>query len=134
MLRVFAEKSRSRSGYHQLRRMFMVVDNTCKELDFKIVSREKVKPLYSRGDAEEITIEAPENGYILQLMFVLGMKKKVKGEILVFDANGELLGRAVYRKLKVRLVDYLSPSLIDIIKCAFTKLKLPVKKYAIIRK
>ena len=133
VIKVYTEKSKSRRGLHQRRRLYFVIDSECRELNFKIMRRVSIKPLYAKGEAEEHQISIPEGSYVIQLDFRMNPKGKVVGDVLVYDRKGQCLGRAVYRKLKVRLVEGQSTEVINLIRCVFRKLKLPVKKYAVIK-
>ena len=132
-IKVFTEKSKSRTGLHQRRRLYFVINRECEEMNFKVVRRSGTKPLYVKGKAEEHQIVISNDSYVIQLDFRMNPRGRVVGDIMVYDSNGRCLGRAVYRKLKVRLVEGESTELINLIRCVFRKLKLPVKKYAVIK-
>ncbi len=130
---VIDEKSRSRSGLHHRRILFIVLSTECNELKYEVIGATEVKPTYAIGYARKIKIKVPDNAIVLQLDFRKNIKGHVLGDIVIYDAHGRRLGRAVYRKLKVRLIEYVAPNLLDVIKCVFHKLKLPVKRYGIPR-
>lgn len=136
MVKVFVERSRSRSGIHACRKFYEVLDVGCGRLSVQPKSVRSVKPLYSRGEAYEHEIIIPSGYFVIQAYFVRGLRSRVKGELLVFDSKGNLLCRAVYRKLKVRLISCSDDAdkYLKIIKCVITPLKIPVKKYAILGK
>ncbi len=133
IVKVFTEKSKSRKGLHQRRRLYFVIDSECREVDFKVVRRTSIKPLYAKGEAEEHQITIPRGSYVVQLDFRMNPKGRVVGDVLVYDSEGRCLGRAVYRKLKVRLVEGQSTEVINLIRRVFRRLRLPVKKYAVIK-
>jgi len=130
---VIDEKSRSRSGLHHRRVLFKVLSTKCEELKYVVVSAAEVKPTYAIGYAKKVKIRVPDDAIIMQLDFRKNIKGHILGDILIYDAYGRKLGRAVYRKLKVRLVEYIAPNLLELIKCVFHKLKLPVKRYGVIK-
>ncbi len=134
MVIVIEEKSISRRKLHRRRRLFLVTDLKCRELNYRVKSVTEIKPTYARGYAKEVNIDVDEGSLILQLDFRVNPKGIIKGDILIYDHQGNMLGRAVYRKLKVRLIEFVNPALIDVIKCIFRKLKLPVKRYGVIGK
>ncbi|MCD6278814.1 MAG: hypothetical protein J7J11_03935 [Desulfurococcales archaeon] len=133
IVRVFTEKSKSRTGLHQRRRLYFIINYDCDEVDFKVVRKSSAKSLYARGKAEEHQVEIPAGSYVVQLDFRMNPRGRVVGDVEVYDSAGHLVGRAVYRKLKVRLVEGESTEVINLIRCVFRKLKLPVKKYAVIK-
>jgi len=132
IIRVFTEKSKSRRGLHQRRRLYFVVNKACEELKFSITHKNTSKTMYAKGEAEEHYIIIPKDGYAVQLDFRVNPRGVIVGEVLIYNHEGVRIGRAVYRKLKVRLIE--GPSeVVEIIKCVFRKLKLPVKRYAVIK-
>ncbi len=133
-MELLVERSKSRTGMHQRRALYFVTDASCREVKARVISERPVKPLYSKGEAKLIEIRIPENAVAIQLDFRRNWRGKVVGEFTLFDSRGNILGRGVYRKLKVRLVEATSESILELVKCVFRKLKLLVKRYAIIRK
>ncbi len=113
--------------------MYRVLDKDCNQLEFKVVEKVPTKPTYVEGTSEIHKILLPDNAYVVYMDFILNLRKHIKGEILVYGPDGELLCRSVYRKLKVRVLDVDDPLLMNLIKCVFKDLKLPVKKYGSIR-
>ncbi len=111
----------------------MVVDGKCNKLEVVPKNSKAIKPVYVKGEAFEHEVEVPKDYFAVQLKFVRCLRGRVKGEILVFDSNGRLLCRAVYRKLKVRALGCRGMGLLNIIACVCSELKIPVKKYALIR-
>jgi len=134
MVKVYEERSKSRSGIHMLRKTYLVVDMNCSKLSVAPTSRRSIKTSYSKGEAFEDEIKIPKGYFAVQMVFVRGLKGRVKGEIIIYDSDGNKICRAVYRKLKVRVLECEYPSqLLNIIKCVASLLKIPVKRYAIIR-
>jgi len=131
---VLEENTRSKTGKHRRRVLFYVLRGECEELKYDIVKREKVKGLYAVGDAFKETIRIPEDAIIVVLDVRLNSRGYVKGEIKVIDSKGIVLGEAVYRKLKVRFKYLVGKEVVDFVKCVFRKLRLPVKKYAILKR
>lgn len=129
---VLEENTRSRTGKHRRRVLFYVLKEKCEELKYSVVRKEKVKGLYAIGNAFKETIKIPEDAVVVVLDIRLNNRGHVKGEIKVIDSKGVVLGEAVYRKLKVRFKYLAGKDVVDFVKCVFRKLRLPVKKYAII--
>jgi len=132
-VRVIDEKSRSKSGLHHRRILFMVLTQECRNVDYEVIEVKSLKPTYAKGYAKELKIKVPNYAFVIQLDFRKNIKGHVLGDVYIYDYEGNLLGKAVYRKLKVRLVRYVSKELIELIKCIFRLLKLPVKRYAILQ-
>jgi len=102
-------------------------------VSYEIVDKISVKPTYSVGSAEVHRVLVPEDSFVIQASFTLNIKKRVSGEVLIFDSNGKLLCRAVYRKLKVRVTQGGDPLTTKLLKCLFDSLKLIVKRYTILQ-
>ena len=132
-VKVVDEKSKSKSGLHHRRRLFFVINSSCKELRYEVKEVREEKATYAKGYLKILTINTPDNAIIIQLDFRRNPRGIIKGDIYIFDCKGNKLGRAVYRKLKVRLIEYSTASVLELLKCVFRKLKLPVKKYGIIK-
>jgi len=47
IVRVFTEKSKSRTGLHQRRRLYFIINYDCDEVDFKVVRKSSAKSLYA---------------------------------------------------------------------------------------
>lgn len=134
MLKLHVERSKSGSGKHAFRSFYVVVDEKCNKLEVIPKSSEKVKPLYVIGEAFEHNVEIPKGYFAVQLKFIKCLRGRVKGEILVFNHSGALLCRAVYRKLKIRVLSCSDRALINVLTCICSQLKIPVKRYAILKK
>jgi len=132
VVRVYEERSRSRSGLHRRRRLYFILDGSCRRVDAEVIDRRSINALYSKGEAWEILIKV-DTGFIVQLDFVRNPRGIIKGNISILNKYGVVIAKGVYRKFKVRLTYAISKSLIDIIKCVFRELKLPVKRYAVIK-
>jgi len=96
------EKSKSRSGKHAVRYIALIVDSKGSIRVPKPSRREPTKPTYSKGSAETLYVNLSEGEYAVQVRLVKNLKGHVKGWIEVYDSNGRLVYRAVYRKLKLR--------------------------------
>jgi len=131
-INVLEENTRSRTGKHRRRVLFYVLKGKCEELKYSVVRKERIKGLYAVGDAFKETIKIPEDAVVVVLDVRLNNRGHVKGEVKVIDSKGVILGEAVYRKLKVRFKYLAGKDVVDFVKCVFRKLRLPVKKYAII--
>ncbi|MEM1983533.1 MAG: hypothetical protein QXZ63_07755 [Sulfolobales archaeon] len=134
MIRLYVERSKSSSGKHMFRSFYIVINRSCNKLDIKPRASRSVKPLYVKGEAFEHEVDVPNEYLAVQLKFVRGLGGRVKGEILVFNSSGSVICRAVYRKLKVRALGCVDKSIINILTCVCSQLKIPVKKYAIIKR
>uniref|UniRef100_A0A7J3ZIM1 Uncharacterized protein n=1 Tax=Fervidicoccus fontis TaxID=683846 RepID=A0A7J3ZIM1_9CREN len=70
------------------------------------VRERRVRGLYKKGDAKEVLVEVPAvpgtETVAVQVFFTRNLRKRVSGEILVYDGEGRLVLKCVYRKLKVR--------------------------------
>ena len=132
VVNVLEENTRSRTGKHKRRVLFYVLRGKCEELKYDVVRKERVKGLYVVGEAFRESIRIPEDAVVVVLDVRLNSRGHVKGEVKVIDSKGEVLGEAVYRKLKVRFKYLIGEEVIDFVRCVFRKLRLPVKKYAVI--
>ncbi len=124
------EKSSSRSGRHAVYYNVFIVDKRCVIKQPKLVKQRRVKPIYRKGEALEAKAKLPENPdeVLVKVRFVKNLMGKVKGEIEVYNSEGELVLKTVYRKLKVRRSRG-DPEYRWAIECLMDKLKLPVKRY-----
>ncbi len=127
------ESSSSRTGKHKWRSLFFVLKRNCSEAGYKILNERRVKGRYCRGSAIIKELEIPDDAFVVKLDFCLNLRRRLKGRIIVTDSNDEVLGEAVYRKLKIRFKYLVSSEIIELVKCVFHKLKLPVKRYAVIK-
>jgi len=132
-LQLKVERSKSRSGLHRRTSTYQVLDKDCNQLDFRVVEKVSTKPTYVEGISEIHKILLPDNAYVVYMDFILNLRKHIKGEVLIYGSDGRLLCRSVYRKLKVRVLDVDNPLLMNLIKCVFKSLKLPVKRYGVVR-
>ncbi|MCX8184206.1 MAG: hypothetical protein RMI56_04925 [Sulfolobales archaeon] len=133
--KVRTERSTSRRGLHVRIATYLAVGKDCSRITTRILDKIPVKPTYSKGEAYDVLIEIPPDGFLITLDMRRNPRKRVRGDILVYDSAGAILLRAVYRKLKVRLVECrLNQKLAyDIVKCVVDLLKLPVKRYGVSR-
>ena len=132
-VKVCVESSKSRSGLHKRRVLYLVSSQNCSFKKVEILKKVKARPIYADGTAECHYVLMPKESYLVLLDFRMNPRSIIKGDIRVMDEEGALMGRAVYRKLKVRVVRAVSSKVLDLIKCAFRKLKLPVKRYGILQ-
>ncbi len=132
-LELKVERSRSKSNLHKRTTLYLVLNKDCERVSYEIVDKISVKPTYSVGSAEVHRVLVPEDSFVIQASFTLNIKKRVSGELLIFDSNGKLLCRAVYRKLKVRVTQGGDPLMMKLLKCLFDSLKLIVKRYTILQ-
>lgn len=131
-LELRVEKSRSRSNLHKRTSLYVVMSKNCDKIDYTVVERVSVRPAYAVGNAELHKVVIPEDSFAVQATFTLNPRNRVNGEILVLDPDGKQLSRAVYRKLKVRVVEGGDPITLKLLKCLFDSLKLLVKRYSVI--
>ena len=121
------EKSKSRSGKHAVRDIALVVRSDGTVVEAKPRAQYPVKPVYSKGEAYLVHVDIGENEYAVQVHLVRNLRGHVKGYIEVYNSDGTLLYRAVYRKLKLRYSkgdDRYS----WIVEAVASYLKLPVKR------
>lgn len=132
MIKLYVERSKSSSGKHMFRSFYVIIDSSCRKLEVTSKDLRSVKPVYVDGEAFEHHVEVPKGYFAVQLRFVRGLRGRVKGEVLVFNSDGTMVCRAVYRKLKIRVLTCSERVAVDLIKCICSQLKIPVKRYAII--
>ena len=132
LIDILEENTRSRTGKHKRRILFYVLRGKCEEVKYDVVRKEKVKGLYAVGEAFKEKIRIPDDAIVVVLDVRLNNRGYVRGDIKVIGPKGEILGEAVYRKLKVRFKSLAGDRVMDFVKCVFRKLRLPVKKYAVI--
>jgi len=103
VIKLYDELSRSRTGKHAYRQLPLMVkpDGTVERIA-KVNAKRNVKSLYSRGYAYEIYVDVPKDAYAVQLKMIKNLRNNVKGVIEVYDSEGRLRLRAVYRDGKVR--------------------------------
>jgi len=121
------EKSKSRRGKHAVRCIALIVDSKGTVKIPKPNRREPAKPTYSRGSAETLYVNLSEGEYGVQVCLVKNLKGRVKGWIEVYDSDGRLVYRAVYRKLKLRYSKG-DATYAWIAKRVTEHLKLPIKR------
>lgn len=135
-LRVRVEKSVSRSGLHMRIATYFVVKSDCSRATPQIIERILIKPTYVKGEAYELLIEVPQESYVVQVDMTRNPRKRVRGNIIIYDTRGNIIARAVYRKLKIRIVEYYVDQRLayGVVRCVANTLKLPVKKYGVPRR
>jgi len=80
------EKSKSLTGKHAVRYIVFIVDEETRTIKTpKIRKREKVKPVYKRGEAYNITLQLPEKHLAVQVRLVKGLHSKINGEIEIYN-------------------------------------------------
>lgn len=131
-LQLRMERSRSRSNLHKRTSLYVVMNKDCEKVDYSIVEKVSERPTYVVGSAELHRVVIPEGSFAVQATFTLNPQGRVSGEILILDSEGNLLSRAVYRKLKVRIMQGGNSLTLKMLKCLFDSLKLLVKRYGIV--
>ena len=121
------EKSKSRRGKHAVRYIALIVDSKGNIRIPKPSRREPAKPTYSRGFAETLYVNLSEGEYAVQVRLVKNLKGHVKGWIEVYDSDGRMVYRAVYRKLKLRYSKG-DATYAWIVERVAEHLKLPIKR------
>jgi len=131
VLRVRVERSSSRSGLHARYSTYLAIGGDCSRVVAKVVERVPTRPTYVKGEAFEVLLEVPSGTYVVWVDFRRNPRKHVKGDIVIFGADGVQLVRAVYRKLKVRVVECrVSRRLAELVlTCSTSTLRVPVKRY-----
>jgi|GEM_PF-493877 hypothetical protein len=134
-LKVRVEKSTSRSGLHTRISTYLIVGRGCVKTAPLQTSRVPTKPTYAKGEAHEVMLEVPSNYYVVAVDMRRNPRKMVRGDIVVYSWDGGVLLRAVYRKLKIRVVEcYVDRRLAEeLVRCVYSTLKLPVKRYGVSR-
>lgn len=122
------ELSKSRSGKHAVRKLAFIVskDGGVRKVDCS--NGEEGVKTYAKGWSRVCNVELKENEYAVQIHLVRNLYGHVKGYIEVYDHNGNMVFRAVYRKLKIRR-SHGHLRYAWIVKRVAEGLKLPVKRY-----
>ena len=131
VLRVRVERSFSRSGLHARYSTYLAIAGDCSRVVPRVVGRVPTRPTYAKGEAFEVVLEVPSGTYVVWVDLRRNPRKYVKGDLLVLGADGARLVRAVYRKLKVRVVEcQVSRRLAELIlTCTTSLLRIPVKRF-----
>jgi len=127
MLGLRIERSRSRSGKHAVRSLALLVSPRGEVVEARPRSAERLRPLYSVGEAFQAYYAVPEGWLLVYVYLVRNLRGHVKGYIEVYDRDGRLLYRAVYRRLKLRR-SIGDPSYAWAVRRVAEHLKLPVKR------
>lgn len=92
------ERSVSRSGRHLLHSTVFIYKKNAGLVPYTkcLVSEQKVKPLYSKGDAKIVNVKTEHGDFVVHVVFVKNPANRVKGYISVYNHRGELLYRAKY--------------------------------------
>ena len=126
-VKFIVERSKSRRGGHAERKIALIVSPSGVVEEPKPRRRRSVAPVYSRGSAEEWEVDVPEGYYAVQVRLVRNTRGHVKGYIEVYDSEGRLVYRAVYRRLKLRYSKG-DPTHAWVVEKVAQYLKLPVKR------
>lgn len=129
------EKSVSRSGLHMRVSTYFAIARDCSRASAQVVEKVQANPTYARGEAYELVVGIPPEAFLVSLDMRRNPKRRVKGDIVVYDPTGAILFRAVYRKLKIRITDCRTDQKLAyaIVKCVVDLVKLPVKRYGLSR-
>ena len=100
---LYIEKSRSRRGLHMKRRIALIYDTKRDDIKEAEGVRRSIKPTYIIGEAYEVRAKIDPELYAVQIDLVMNPRKKVKGYIYLYNYRGDLLIKAKYSKLKLRL-------------------------------
>ncbi len=130
---VYVENSKSRTGKHRRRRLYFIVRDGCRLEGLRPHRMVKSTPTYVDGFAEVHDVRLAQGEFLVHADFRVNLRGHIRGDVTVYDSDGVQVCRAVYRKLKVRVVETVDPGVIELIKCVFRKLKLPVKRYGVIQ-
>jgi hypothetical protein len=130
---VYVENSKSRTGKHRRRRLYFVVREGCRLNELRPSRTVKSTATYADGYAEIHDVVLDQGEFLVHADFRVNLRGHIRGDIVIYDSEGMRICRAVYRKLKVRVVETVDSGVVELIKCVFRKLKLPVKKYGIIQ-
>ncbi len=127
MIRVKLEKSRSRSGKHAVRALALLVSEKGDVMEPRPRMTNRAKPLYRKGEAYEAFYNVPDGWYLVYVWLVRNLRGHIKGYIEVYDGEGRLLYRAVYRRLKLRR-SMGDPRYAWVVRRVAEYLKLPIKR------
>lgn len=133
--RVRIEKSVSRSGLHMRISTYFTISRDCSKVPSRVLDKARTKPTYAKGEAYDALVEIPPEAFLVAIDLRRNPRKRVKGDIAVYSPTGTAVFRAVYRKLKIRIVEcYIDlRQAYSMIKCIVDLLKLPVKRYGLSR-
>lgn len=120
------EKSRSETGKHAIRTLVFIVSDTGEIREAKPRQLNRVKPVYSRGEAYEASFDVPFNWLLVYIWLVKNLRGHVKGFFEVYSRDAELLYRAVYKRLKLRRSRG-DPRYAWIVRLVASHLNIPVK-------
>ena len=134
-LRIRVERSVSRRGLHMRIATYLAIGRGCVRVTPKVVEKIPARPTYVKGEAYELLVEVPQGSYAVQVDMKRNPRRRVRGDLTVYDATGTAVARAVYRKLKIKVLEcHADQGLIyEIIRCAANTLGLPVKRYGVPR-
>ncbi len=124
---VKVERSKSRSGKHRHARLAFIMDHNAKVVKVIEPTRENTQEkVYKEGLAEVKEVRYTPSQVLVILDLTANAKGKVEGFAEVYD-RGEMVYRAVYRKLKLRGSKG-DPSYSIFVENLFKHLKLKVKR------
>lgn len=92
------EQSRSRSKKHILFSTLYIYKKGAGLIPFKKFphTREVIRPIYSRGEAEIVSVDVDPGDFLIYVWLVKNFKGKVKGYIAIHNHRGELLYKVKY--------------------------------------
>ncbi len=130
-MELVVERSKSRRGLHAIvKKVFLVSrDGSVVEVTGPRVG--EAPRTYSRGEAYRVRVKPREDQLVVYVVLVRGLRGRVKGYFEVYDRDGRLLYRAVYRRLKVRYSKG-DPEYAWAVKLVAEKLGIPVKRYNLV--
>ncbi|MCI4397008.1 MAG: hypothetical protein JHC28_05560 [Thermoprotei archaeon] len=127
-LKLKKERSKSVSGKHAYFENAFYVSKE-KVTEVEPLKKTNVSPLYKNGEAFIIQPKMqPKAEVIVRVSLVRNLRGKVKGYIEVFDAEGQIVLRTKYSKLKIRRC-YGNTEYAWAIKSVASFLNLPVKRH-----
>jgi len=129
MKRFLVELSRSKTGKHAIRRALFVIDENG---DVKLVKKDgvPVKPTYVKGSASLVEINGLKKGeFLVYVVIVRNLRNHLKGFVEVYDWEGRMVYRAVYRRLKMRR-SWGNPYYSWIVRIVAEALRLRIKNFS----
>ena len=102
MIKILIESSKSRTGKHAFRALFLVIDTKGRIVEPRIERVEPVKPRYVIGKASKAYITLNPNEYGVQIELVKNLRNEVKGFISVINSEGKLLLKVKYVREIIR--------------------------------
>ncbi len=129
-LKAVLELTKSRSGKHASRRLAFIITEEGDLRELKDGSKCIKCKTYAEGEAREVEVELGRGEYLALVWLVRNLRNHVKGEILLLNSKGDMVFRAVYRRLKLRRT-HGDPKYAWMVRVIADRIGLYVKKYSL---